>query len=93
MRRCDLGRLGGLAILLVMASFAGRVEADEIRCRAHLESSTPAITALVPSVGYTRACDLLRKAQRSNRPIRDLVGNGHESAERFEELALGSGRH
>jgi len=69
------------------------LEADEVRCRAHLESSTPVVTALVPSLGYTRACDLLRKAQDSSRPIRDLVGNGRDSAGEFEKLAFAIGRN
>lgn len=69
------------------------LEADEVRCRAHLESSTPVVTALVPSIGYTRACDLLRKAQDSSRPIRNLVGNGRDSAGEFEKLAFAIGRN
>lgn len=45
------------------------------------------MTAFVPSLGYTRACELLRKAQDSSRRIRDLVVNGRDSAGEREKVA------
>lgn len=56
------------------------LEANEIRCRESLESSTAMATALVPSIGYTRACELLQRAQQSNRSIRDVFGNAREES-------------
>jgi aspartate ammonia-lyase len=56
------------------------LEANEIRCRERLESSTAMATALVPSIGYARACDLLQRAKQSNRSIRDMASNAREES-------------
>jgi aspartate ammonia-lyase len=56
------------------------LEANEIRCRERLESSTAMATALVPSIGYARACDLLQTAKQSNRSIRDVASNDREES-------------
>jgi len=41
------------------------IEADEARCRAHVENSTAAATALVPALGYERAGEAARLAPRN----------------------------
>ncbi len=63
------------------------LEADEERCRAHVQASSAAATALVPALGYDRACEVVAEAQRSGRTIRDVVvGAGLLDTARFDEL-------
>ena len=62
------------------------IEADELRCRAHVENSTAAATALVPSLGYERAGDAARMAKEQAKPLRTVViENGWMSAEEFDQ--------
>jgi aspartate ammonia-lyase len=63
------------------------IQADEARCRAHVEVSSAVATALVPEIGYDAACDVVRRAQESGRTVRDTaVAEGILSAEQFDEL-------
>ncbi len=63
------------------------IAADEERCRAHVRASSAAATALVPEIGYERACAVVVEAQRSGRTITEVVvGDGLLSAEQFDEL-------
>jgi aspartate ammonia-lyase len=39
------------------------LEADEVRCRAHVENGTAAATALLPLLGYEAVCALCQRAQ------------------------------
>ncbi len=62
------------------------IEADEARCRAHVENSTAAATALVPALGYERAGDAASMAKAQGKPLRSVVvQNGWMSAEEFDE--------
>jgi aspartate ammonia-lyase len=62
------------------------IEADEARCRAHVENSTAAATALVPALGYERAGDAARMASAQGKALRAVVvENGWMSAEEFDE--------
>lgn len=49
------------------------IEADEARCRAHVEASTATVTALLPVLGYEQATLVTRQAQQTGRTIRDIV--------------------
>jgi aspartate ammonia-lyase len=63
------------------------IEADEARCRAHVESSTAVATALLPALGYEGAARLVRLAQESGRTVRETaLAEGLLSAEQFAEL-------
>jgi aspartate ammonia-lyase len=63
------------------------IQADEQRCRAHVEGSTATVTALLPRLGYERASEVAAKAQQTNRTIRDIVlADGLLTSEEFEEL-------
>jgi len=63
------------------------IEADEARCRAHVESSIAMATALVPVLGYERACEVVQRAQASGKSIREVVvGEKVLSAAEFDEL-------
>jgi aspartate ammonia-lyase len=47
--------------------------ADVERCRALLDRSTAAATALSPHLGYARTAEIASEAASTGRPIRDLV--------------------
>ena len=49
------------------------ITANEQRCRDLLEHSDGLATALVPHIGYTEACRLLREAHRTGRPLAQVV--------------------
>jgi fumarate hydratase class II len=49
------------------------IEADVDRCRRYAESSPAVATALNPLIGYERAAELVKEAQRSGRSLRDVV--------------------
>ena len=49
------------------------IEADEARCRAHVESSTALVTALVEAIGYEQAARTAESAERSGQSIRQVV--------------------
>jgi aspartate ammonia-lyase len=61
------------------------IEADEARCRAHVENSTAAATALVPLLGYERAGEAARLAREQGKVLRAVVTeNGWMSATEFD---------
>lgn len=63
------------------------VEADEIRCREHVANSTAAATALLPSLGYERACEAARLAAGNGQPLREVVlARGWLTGGQFDEL-------
>jgi len=49
------------------------LEADEARCRKHIENSTAAATALVPVLGYERAGEAAKLACANSQTIRETV--------------------
>jgi aspartate ammonia-lyase len=49
------------------------IEADEERCRLHVENSTAAATALLPALGYERAGEAARRAKEQGKTLRTLV--------------------
>ncbi len=49
------------------------IEADEARCRAHVEGSTAVATALIPAIGYEHACEVARRAKETGQSIREIV--------------------
>ena len=62
------------------------IEADEARCRAHVENSTAAATALVPALGYERAGEAARLARELGKTLRAMVVEmGWMSAAEFDE--------
>ncbi|MBN1512479.1 MAG: aspartate ammonia-lyase [Phycisphaerae bacterium] len=63
------------------------LEADEARCRRHVENSTAAITALVDLLGYEAAARLAAQARQADRTVRDTaIGEGLLTAEQFDGL-------
>jgi aspartate ammonia-lyase len=63
------------------------IEADETRCRAHVENSTAAATALVPVLGYERASEAVRLSREQGSALRVVVlAQGWMSAEEFEAV-------
>ena len=49
------------------------IEADEGRCAAQIEASTATATALIPFIGYDRACDALKMAEEKGMTLREAV--------------------
>ena len=63
------------------------LEADEARCRAHVEGSTAIATALLPALGYEGACRVVKLAQEQGKSIREIVlSEGLLTAAQFDEL-------
>ena len=63
------------------------IQADEVRCRQHVESSTAAATALLPVLGYEEACKVAERAKATGRTIREIVlSDGLFTPEAFDEL-------
>jgi len=61
------------------------LEADEERCRRHVEGSTACATALVPALGYERAQAVALAARDSGRTVRAVVlEQGLMSAAEFD---------
>jgi aspartate ammonia-lyase len=63
------------------------IEADEERCRAHVEGATALLTALVEVLGYEKAQAVGILARNEGKRIREVViERGFLSAEEFEKL-------
>jgi len=63
------------------------IEADEARCRAHVEDSTAIVTALVPALGYERACEVAQRVKATGKTVREIVlSEGLLAPETFNEL-------
>jgi aspartate ammonia-lyase len=63
------------------------LEADEARCRKHVENSTATATALVPVLGYQRAGEAAKLAVENNRSIREtVIAQGWLSGAEFDVL-------
>ena len=63
------------------------IEANVERCRRHVASSTALVTALVPVLGYHRACAISQRAARTGEPIGSIVvRDGLLTAAEFSEL-------
>ncbi len=61
--------------------------ADEARCRRHVENATASATALVPVIGYERACALVARARESGSGLKAAaVAGGYVTDEQFDEL-------
>lgn len=63
------------------------LQADEARCRAHVEGGTAAATALLPLLGYEGACGLVIRAHSARRSVKDQ--GLHEALftlDQFDEL-------
>ncbi|HYK88497.1 MAG TPA: aspartate ammonia-lyase [Acidobacteriota bacterium] len=62
-------------------------EADEARCRSHVDGSTAAVTALVELLGYEKSQAVATRAQTERRTIRQVVLElGLLSPDQFERL-------
>lgn len=78
--------LSGACQTLAMRCVTG-IEADQARCRSHVESATAILTALVENIGYERAAEIAEAATTAKRPIREMVLERElMSAEEFDEL-------
>jgi aspartate ammonia-lyase len=85
---CLLGSLGLLAqsCLILRRECVEGIVADEARCRAHVESSTAAATALVGELGYETVCAVADRAAETGRTIREVVvGEGLLTEEAFDD--------
>lgn len=63
------------------------VEANEERCREHVEASTAVATALLPALGYDRAAEVAKRAESEGLTIREVVlDEGLLTEEQFDQL-------
>jgi aspartate ammonia-lyase len=63
------------------------IEADENRCRAHVEGATALLTALVEQLGYEKAQEIGAQARAEGKRIREVaIEQGVLSAEQFDNL-------
>jgi aspartate ammonia-lyase len=63
------------------------IEADEERCRKHVESSTATATALLPLIGYEAACRLVQLAAKTGKSIKETaIEEKMLTAQQFDEL-------
>lgn len=63
------------------------IEADEARCRRHVENSTAAATALVPVLGYEHASEAAALARKNDLTIREtVIQQGWLSSGEFDVL-------
>jgi len=63
------------------------LEADQERCRQHVESSTASLTALVDRIGYQTAQEVACQARSTGRTVRSiLIERSLLSGETFDEL-------
>ena len=61
------------------------IEADEKRCAMHIETSTATATALLPVIGYEKACEALKLAAAEGKTLREIVTtNKWMTAEQFD---------
>jgi aspartate ammonia-lyase len=82
----SLDLLGGSCRILREHCVTG-IEADEARCRAHVEGATATLTALVESLGYERAQEVAVRARKEGKSIREIVlEQGLLSSEDFDRL-------
>jgi aspartate ammonia-lyase len=49
------------------------IEADETRCRIHVEGSTATLTAMVEALGYEKAQELAERARAEGKSVREIV--------------------
>ncbi|MBD3293656.1 MAG: aspartate ammonia-lyase [Armatimonadia bacterium] len=49
------------------------IEANEARCREHVEASSAVATALLPAIGYDRASQVAKRAQAEGMTIREVA--------------------
>ena len=49
------------------------IQANEVRCRSHVESSTAVITALVEVLGYEKATDIARRVRESGQSVKAVI--------------------
>jgi aspartate ammonia-lyase len=67
------------------ANCVAGIEADEARCRRHVENATASATALLPLIGYERATDLVKAAQASGRGLKETaIAGGFVTAAEFD---------
>jgi aspartate ammonia-lyase len=63
------------------------IEADEARCRLHVEGATASLTAMVETLGYEKAEALAARTRSEGKSIREVVEeSGCLSPEEFDRL-------
>ena len=63
------------------------IEANEERCRAHVDGATATATALLSVLGYECVCGIARRARDEKKSVREVVlGDGLLTAEQFDRL-------
>ncbi len=86
---CLLGSISLLSrsCLILRRYCVEGIEANEERCRKHVESSTAIATALVPALGYDTTCEVVGRAEATGCTIREIILRERLLSEQsFEQL-------
>ena len=63
------------------------LKANEENCRKNVLNSTALITAVIPVIGYEKACEIVKKAKEEGIPIfRAIVNSGLINTQKLNEL-------
>jgi aspartate ammonia-lyase len=75
------------ACRILRESCVDGIEADEARCRRHVETSTATVTALLPAIGYDAASEIAAEVESSGRGVKEVaLDQGRLTEEEFEAL-------
>ncbi|MBN1867070.1 aspartate ammonia-lyase [Candidatus Sumerlaeota bacterium] len=63
------------------------LEADEARCRRHVEGATATATALIETIGYEKAQAIVERSRKKGRTIREVaIESGALTQQEFDRL-------
>lgn len=65
-----------------------KIQVNEVRCKQHVEHSSALATALVYHIGYDRASEIAKKAQREHKTIQEILLEEEMMAEEQIEKIL-----
>ncbi len=75
------------ACLILRTRCVEGIEADAVRCRAHVDGAAAVLTALLDEIGYEAATDLAAEAARTGQPVKQiLLDRGLITSEAFDTL-------
>jgi len=78
--------LANASVMLRIHCISG-IKANEENCRKNVLNSTALITAVIPVIGYEKACEIVKKAKEEGIPIFSaIVNSGLVNSQKLNEL-------